>query len=92
LNNTEYGTVTFESETLEYQTIGDNNYIQHLHKDEQIIVSADPAAGYEFEGWYLEIDMETHAEYQLLSTDEIYTFDITGDMKIQARFKEASNG
>lgn len=53
---------------------------------EEITISAAAKEGYTFLGWYLEIDRETHCEYELLSTDATYTFTINKDTKLQAKF------
>lgn len=53
---------------------------------EEITITAAAKDGYTFLGWYLEINKETHCEYELLSTDAVYTFTIDQDTKIQAKF------
>ena len=53
---------------------------------EEITISAAAKEGYTFLGWYLEINKETHCEYELLSTEATYTFTINKDTKIQAKF------
>lgn len=53
---------------------------------EEITVTAAAKEGYTFLGWYLAIDRATHIEYKLISTDEIYTFVIEEDTRLQAKF------
>jgi len=53
---------------------------------EEITITAAAKEGYTFLGWYLEINKETHYEYELLSTEATYTFTIDKDTKIQAKF------
>lgn len=53
---------------------------------EEITITAMAKEGYTFLGWYLEIDKETHCEYELLSTEATYTFTINKDTNIQAKF------
>lgn len=53
---------------------------------EEITITAAAKEGYTFLGWYLEIDKETHCEYELLSTEATYTFTINKDTKLQAKF------
>lgn len=53
---------------------------------EEITITAAANEGYTFLGWYLEINKETHFEYELISTDATYTFTIDKDTKLQAKF------
>jgi hypothetical protein len=53
---------------------------------EEITVTAVAKEGYIFLGWYLVIDHETHAEYELISPDYSYTFILNKDVKLEAKF------
>jgi hypothetical protein len=53
---------------------------------EEITVTAVAKEGYVFLGWYLVIDHETHAEYELISPDYSYTFILNKDVKLEAKF------
>ena len=55
-------------------------------RGEEITITASAKEGYVFLGWYLEINKETHCEYELLSTEATYTFTIDKDTKLQAKF------
>lgn len=53
---------------------------------EEITITAVANDGFTFLGWYLVIDHDTHATYELITTDATYTFTINKDTKIQAKF------
>ena len=86
-NNSDYGYLFFNGETLNGVEAG--GQYPHLWLVE---IRAIAKPGCEFEGWYLVKNMETHVDYEFLSAEETYSFEITEDTVLEARFKEASNG
>ena len=86
-NNSDYGYLFFDGETLNGVEAG--GQYPHLWLVE---IRAIAKPGCEFEGWYLVKNMETHVDYEFLSAEETYSFEITEDTVLEARFKEASNG
>ena len=78
-NNSNNGWIIFNGEMT--QEAG-GQYVD----GEEITVTAVANEGYTFLGWYLVTDHDTHATYELITTDATYTFTINKDTKIEAKF------
>jgi len=53
---------------------------------EEITVTAIEKEGFAFLGWYKVINKETYEDFELITTEQVYTFVIEADTKIVAKF------
>ncbi len=80
---TEGGSVDIENSTKEQTVIGDDTYKTTAGGEgDTITVSANPAAGYQFDGWFED---ETG---DAISKALQYSYVVTGNSKIYAKFSE----
>ncbi len=54
-------------------------------------VTAVPYVGYDFKGWYKQVDGEAGVEYKKVSSDEKYKFDVSSDIVLKAKFVKSDS-
>lgn len=54
-------------------------------------VTAVPYVGYDFKGWYKQVDGDSGVEYKKVSSDAKYKFDVSSDIVLKAKFAKADS-